>query len=127
MKFKSKHQQKIFNVAVKKMSKRDKKKLATLYLLTADVRVWQSSRPYVKNGNIEIDKITLKEGSPISYTLLSCAKDIANGTSHLTIADLGDTTIVTPSLYETILEAINISRNGLGQTQEIEEESNDKD
>lgn len=83
MKFKNKNHQALFNTAANKLNRHDKTKMALLYLLTADVRLWNMAKHHVKKGYIDLDSIDLgNKGYPKAYTLLGVAKDIANGTSY---------------------------------------------
>lgn len=114
MKFKNKNHQAIFNNAANKLNRHDKTKMAILYLLTADVRLWNMAKHHVRKGYIDLDGIDLgNKGYPKAYTLLGVAEDIANDTSYLSIHDLADTEVITPKMYGIIVGAININRNGI--------------
>ena len=114
MKFKNKNHQALFTTAANKLNRHDKTKMAILYLLTADVRLWNMSKRHVKKGYIDLDGIDLgNKGYPKAYTLLGVAKDIANGTNYLSIHDLADTEVITPKMYGIIINAISINRNGI--------------
>lgn len=114
MKFKNKNHQAIFNNAANKLNRHDKTKMAILYLLTADVKLWNMAKRHVRKGYIDLDGIDLgNKGYPKAYTLLGVAKDIANDTSYLSIHDLADTEVITPKMYGIIVGAININRNGI--------------
>ena len=114
MKFKNKNHQALFNTAANKLNRHDKTKMAILYLLTADVRLWNMAKRHVRKGYIDLDSIDLgNKGYPKAYTLLGVAKDIANGTSYLSIHDLADPDVITPKMYGIIVGAISINRNGI--------------
>ena len=114
MKFKNKNHQALFTTAANKLNRHDKTKMAILYLLTADVRLWNMAKRHVRKGYIDLDSIDLgNKGYPKAYTLLGVAKDIANGTNYLSIHDLADPEVITPKMYGIIVSAISINRNGI--------------
>ena len=114
MKFKNKNHQALFTTAANKLNRHDKTKMAILYLLTADVRLWNMAKRHVRKGYIDLDSIDLgNKGYPKAYTLLGVAKDIANGTNYLSIHDLADPEVITPKMYGIIASAISINRNGI--------------
>lgn len=126
MKFRNKNHQAIFNNAANKLNRHDKTKMAVLYLLTADVKLWNTAKHHVQKGQIDLDSIALgNKGYPKAYTLLGAAKDIVNGTSYLSIHDLADPEIITPKMYGIIVTAISINRNGIvGKKAEEKENKN---
>ena len=79
MKFKNKNHQAIFTTAANKLNRNDNVKMSVLYLLTADVRLWNASKHHIKKGYIDLDSIKVKNGNIKAYTLLCVAKDIACG------------------------------------------------
>jgi len=124
MKFKNKNHQALFNTAATKLNRHDKTKMALLYLLTADIRLWNMAKHHVKKGYIDLDSIDLgNKGYPKAYTLLGVAKDIANGTSYLSINDLADPDVITPKMYGIIITAIGINRNGITSRKNNEKEN----
>ena len=102
MKFKNKNHQAIFTTAANKLSRNDNVKMSVLYLLTADVRLWNASKHHIKKGYIDLDSIKVKNGNIKAYTLLCVAKDIACGTGYLSIHDLADTNLITAKMFGTI-------------------------
>ena len=113
MKFKNKNHQAVFNGEAHKMNRQDDVKMAVLYLLTADVQLWNASKKHIKKGNIDLDSIRVKNSNLKAYTLLCVAKDIACGTCFLSLHDLGDTDLITPKMFGTITTALKIRRYGL--------------
>ena len=59
MKFKNKNHQALFNTAANKLNQHDKTKMAILYLLTADARLWSMAKRHVRKGYIDLDSIDL--------------------------------------------------------------------
>ena len=121
MKFKNKNHQAIFSSESQKLNRNDNVKMSVLYLLTADVRLWNAAKPHIRKGYIDLDNISVKKGNLKSYTLLCVAKDIACGTSYLSIHDLADGDILTSKMLGTIVTAIKIRRYGLNGNKNNEE------
>ncbi len=113
MNFRNRNHQAIFMAVTTKFDRRDKAKMSVLYLLTADIRLWKASKPHIVRGQIHLERIRMANGSERTYALLCCAKDLAYGTNHLTVADLADIELVSSKLYGLIMTAIGIYRYGL--------------
>ena len=125
MKFKNKNHQALFTGESNKLNRNDNIKMAVLYLLTADVKLWNASKHHIRRGKIDLDSIRVKKGNLKSYTLLCVAKDIACGTSYLSIHDLADGDIITSKMLGTIVTAIKIRRYGLNGNKNNEEKENE--
>ena len=125
MKFKNKNHQALFNDEANKLNRNDNVKMAVLYLLTADVKLWNASKHHIRRGNIDLDSIRVKKGNLKSYTLLCVAKDIACGTCFLSLHDLADTDIITSKMFGAITTAIGIRRYGLDRNKKITEKENE--
>lgn len=125
MKFKNKNHQAVFNGEAHKMNRQDDVKMAVLYLLTADVQLWNASKKHIKKGNIDLDSIRVKNSNLKAYTLLCVAKDIACGTCFLSLHDLGDTDLITPKMFGTITTALKIRRYGLNGNKNNDEKENE--
>ena len=125
MKFKNKNHQAVFNGEAHKMNRQDDVKMAVLYLLTADVQLWNASKKHIKKGNIDLDSIRVKNSNLKAYTLLCVAKDIACGTCFLSLHDLGDTDLITPKMFGTITTALKIRRYGLNGNKNNNEKENE--
>ncbi len=113
MNFRNRTHQAVFNSMAKKLERRDNVKMAVLFLLTADGKLWNTAKHHIHRGKINLANIRLRNGMPRSYTLLCCAKDIALGTSYLTAHDLADTQLIPPKLLGIINDAISIRRYGI--------------
>ncbi len=110
---KERNHQAIFNAIAKRMNKSDRKKMAVLYLLTADGTLWNIAKKRIYHGKILLNRIRLGRANIISYTLLCCAKDIAYGTNFLTMADLSDVELIPQKVLDVIKRAISIRRYGI--------------
>ena len=98
--------------------------MAALYLLTADLRLWNLSKRHVGKISINFADIRLKNIHENGYALFCCAKDLCLGTKHLTVADLADTDLIPPKLFELICNAMAIRRFGLGAIKTTERTNN---
>lgn len=114
MRYKNEKHKNAFEEAVRKKDKKDYAMMAALYLLTADLRLWNLSKRHVGKIGINFADIRLKNIHENGYALFCCAKDLCLGTKHLTVADLADTDLIPPKLFELICNAMAIRRFGLG-------------
>ncbi len=124
MRYKNEKHQSEFEEAIRKKDKKDYAMMAALYLLTADLRLWNLSKRHVGKISINFADIRLKNIHENGYALFCCAKDLCLGTKHLTVADLADTDLIPPKLFELICNAMAIRRFGLGAIKTTERTDN---
>ena len=124
MRYKNEKHKNAFEEAVRKKDKKDYAIMAALYLLTADYRLWNLSKRHVGKISINFADIRLKNIHANGYALFCCAKDLCLGTKHLTVADLADTDLIPPKLFELICNAMAIRRFGLGAIKTTERTNN---
>ena len=117
MRYKNRKHQSRFEESIKKRNKTNYAMMASLYLLTADLRLWNLSGRYIGKKEIDFSDILPKAVHENGYTLFCCAKDLYFGTEYLTITDLADTDLIPPKLFELICNAMAIRRYGLGVIQ----------
>ena len=117
MNFRNEKHKTRFQSAAKGMNTSDKSLMCQLYLLTADRKLWQISKPWIDKNRIPLQHIHLRAGGEECYILLCCAKDLTLGTKHVSIDDLADTTVITPQMFEILCNAIAIRRFGLDAIQ----------
>lgn len=113
MRYRNEKHQSEFEDAIKKRDKGDYAMMAALYLLTADLRLWNLSRRHTGKTEIRFADIRLTNIHENGYTLFCCAKDLCLGTKHLTVADLADTDLIPPKIFELICNAMAIRRFGI--------------
>ena len=111
--FESSFHEKRFKNQIEKMDFNDKNHLAAMYLLTADRRIWVSFEEEISQKGITYDLIT-KLNSDEEYVLFQVAKDIIDGTKHITLSDISNARCVKPKLFLIICKAISICRYGIG-------------
>lgn len=107
-----------FALAAKNVRRDNFALLATLYLLTADGRLWNCCKQHINNGCVFFENIKLNNCSERAYTLYCTAKDLTLGTKHITVSDLADTDLVPPMLFRTICNAMAIRRFGIAAIKE---------
>ena len=113
MQYKNEKHRLDFEEAIRKKDKKDYAMMAALYLLTADLRLWNLARKHVGKIEINFADIRLKIIHENGYALFCCAKDLCLGTKYLTVADLADTDVIPPKMFELICNAMAIRRFGL--------------
>ncbi len=126
MNYRNKTHQAVFNNMAKKLDRHDNVKMAVLFLLTADGKLWNAAKHHIRKGRINLTDIKLRNGTPRAYTLLCCAKDMALGTTYLTMNDLADTHIIPPKLLGIINNAISIRRYGIDTMRKADWQRNEK-
>ena len=66
------------------------------------------------NNQIPIHRVRLKQAKEESYLLFCTAKDIALGTTHVSMGDLVDKDMVSKQLWRLIFTALEIKRFSAG-------------
>lgn len=107
-----KHEQ-IFNEAIQKMDKNNYGLMSAIYLLTADLSLWNKVKYHIEKNCIFFEKINRKSFTEMSYTLFCTSMDLCRGTKHITVSDLSDTKLISPVLFTLICNAMAIRRYGL--------------
>ena len=124
MQYKNEKHRLDFEEAIRKKDKKDYAMMAALYLLTADLRLWNLARKHVGKIEINFADIRLKKIHENGYALFCCAKDLCLGTKYLTVADLADTDVIPPKMFELICNAMAIRRFGLATIKTTERTDN---
>ena len=114
MRFKNNSHQRCFMDAIKTMDQRDRTQMAIAFLMTADKSLWNRCCIYMVNHKIPIYRVRLKRVSEEAYLLFCCAKDIALGTTHVSMNDLVDKEVVSGQMWQLIFTALEIKRFGVG-------------
>lgn len=111
--FENAFHEKQFKNQIENLAFDDGNYLAAMYLLTADRRIWGSIGKKISQKGISYDLIT-KLNSDEEYVLFQVAKDIIDGTKHVTLSDISNAGIVKPKMFLIICKAISIYRYGIG-------------
>ncbi len=117
MNFKNESHKRAFMSKAKVMNIANKELMCKLYLLTADVKLWQLTKRCMETNQIPLHLIHLRPGTEERYILLCCAKDLTMGTKYLSIADLSDSNVISPQMFNILSNAIAIRRFGLDAIQ----------
>lgn len=113
MKYKNQKHRDEFESAVSKRNKKDNRLMSAVYLLTADLKLWNVAKRHISKTEIDFTDIKPKNIDENGYTLFCCAKDLYLGTKHLSISDLADTELIPPKTFGVICNAMAIRRYGL--------------
>lgn len=119
MKFRNDHHRRIFLNEAKKQSLKNYRLISALYLLTADETLWESAKSSVGKDEIDFKNIRLKSGSEDAYALYCAAKDLYNGSRHLSIDDIAEVGLVKNKIFSLIFNAIVIKRKGLAAVRKL--------
>ena len=120
MKFRNEKHRSTFLSEAKKQSLKNYKIIAALYLLTADEKLWDTAKSSVGKDDIAFENIHLKNGSENAYALYCAAKDLCNGSRHLAIDDIADSSIIKNKVFSLICNAMLIKRKGLAAVNWVE-------
>lgn len=114
MEFKNEKHRKVFAEVAKKLDKKNYKLMSALYLLTADLKLWNAVKRFVVKNEIRFQCIHLNGSTENGYTLYCAAKDLSLGTKNLSVYDLADTQLIPPKVFGLVCNAMAIRRFGLG-------------
>ena len=94
--------------------------MAAMYLLTADLPLWNRVKGSIRENSIDFDEIRLNTVTENGYTLYSASKDMYFNTDHVSLSDIFDTKLIPEKMFNVIITAINIRRLGLTKAEAIE-------
>ncbi|MEG2396358.1 MAG: hypothetical protein RSB11_04915, partial [Oscillospiraceae bacterium] len=113
---------KLFLQAAQKSLVSDNARLAALYLLTADKKLWTKACHAITDRHIDFSAVVIGDIGIDCYTLFMSAKDLSTGTKHITMSDLADTEIISQKMFEIICNAMAIRRYGMKAIEIAEKE-----
>ena len=90
----------------------DRKMVSQIYLLTADVRLWDQIHFNVSRYRVDFEHFKPRGFTGKAYTLLCAARDLLNNTDPADLSDLADTGVVETPLFNIICNALAIHRFG---------------
>ena len=122
MTFKNENHRTLFLEVVENVNKRDRVIVATLYLLTADPKLWAISRSALEGGDIYWKQIPVTRCNSNTYTLLFIARDLYMDTGLVTLRDIADPDVVSCKLFPVVYTALIIARSGLKSLKDETEE-----
>ena len=86
---------------------------AALYLLSADRFLWGKSVTAVKPDAVRFKEIQIHGVDLGGYVLFHTAKDLYQGTQHISLSELTDSELVGDEIFRLIIHALLIRRYGL--------------
>ena len=89
---------------------------AALYLLSADRFLWGRSVPAVKPDDVHFKEIQIHGVDLGGYVLFHTAKDLYQGTQHISLSELTDPELIGDEIFRLIIHALLIRRYGLEAT-----------
>ena len=111
--YRGKAHEEIFKSAVESSLDSDNAMLSALYLLTADKLLWSKVRHAVGSKSVDFSAIRLGNLSTDAYTLFMTARDLYEGTKHISVSDIADREIVSHKLFGILCHAMAIRRYGM--------------
>lgn len=113
-KFRNNKHKELFYKTIENKYKTNNAFMSAVYLMTADIFLWNQVCLNVSIKDISFDKIRLKKSSSEAYALYCAAKDLYLGTEHISMCDLTDEEIIPRKVFELICNAVAIRRFGIG-------------
>ena len=111
--YRGKRHQQLFEKAIEDQSYFESKALATIYLLTADCRLWSQTRRFVSGNHIMFSRINLTDVSPSAYTLYAIARDLFCGNRKIAVEDVTDADVVPTGVFNVVCNALAVCRYGM--------------
>lgn len=87
--------------------------MSALFLLSADDFLWQRSRNAIHAGRIDFSAINIRGIPTASYAVYQTARDLYQGTRHITLSDLTDPELVDDRLLRLLINSFLVRRHGL--------------
>lgn len=103
-----------------KLRKSDGKRLAILYLLTADDVLWRKAKGELKNGRIDFPSVHLGAVPTDSYALWKAVKEIQIGEQQISLCELARKEDISDNTFRLIVQAMTIVRFGAAVLNEKE-------
>jgi len=126
MLYRGKAHKEMFQGSIERCLNSDNAMLSALYLLTADKLLWSKVRRAVGNKRIDFSAVHLGNVSPDAYTLFMTARDLYEGTKHITVSDIADRDIVSQKLFGIICNAMAIRRYGIDAVCILEKDGDER-
>lgn len=87
---------------------------ASLYLLTADDKLWEMAAQAVQPELIDFASICIRGIGLDGYVLFHTAKNLYKGTNRLSLSELTDPELISDEIFWTVITAFLIRRYGAG-------------
>lgn len=105
----------VFHQAMEKCKIQSPAFLSALFLLTADIGLWNRVKPCINGSKIWFDDVLICGISLPAYTLFKTAKDLYSDSDakHINFNDLSDKKLIDHTTFALICKAMTIRRYGL--------------
>ena len=103
----------LFDTERQILRKPDGKRLAVLYLLTADEALWRKTKGALKNGWLDFASISLGGVDSDSYALWKAVKEIQTGEKQISLCELASKEDISDRAFRLIVQANTIARFGM--------------
>ena len=95
------------------LRKPDHRRLAVLYLLTADHTLWSKTRRYFSNcGEVDLQAVRLGDVSTDCYAIWKAVKELQTGQRQISLCELADSSVISDRAFRLIVQAVTIARFG---------------
>lgn len=101
-----------FEIEKPKLRKPCNRRLAALYLLTADETLWQKTKWQFYSGIAGVQNVHLGGLSPDSYALWKAVKEIQSGEKQISLCELSDAEVISDRVFRLIVQAMTIAHFG---------------
>lgn len=86
--------------------------LATLFLLTADNKLWCAAKEHIYFDNIDFKSMHLNGINTDGYALYQTARTIFTGRKYIKMDEIADKTLIGNDIFKTIINATLIAKYG---------------
>ena len=112
MLFRNNRHKLLFETERQRMQRPDNRKLAVLYLLTADDSLWRAAKRWLQDGKVNLVNVHLGNISSNSYALWKAVKELQTGEKQISLCELADSGIISDNAFRLIVQAVTIARYG---------------
>lgn len=124
MLFRNNRHKLLFETERQRMQRPDNRKMAVLYLLTADDSLWRAAKRWLQDGKVNLINVHLGNISSNSYALWKAVKEIQSGEKQISLRELSNTEDISDQAFQLIVQAVTVMRLGVKALQ-LKEESYD--
>lgn len=88
--------------------------LATLFLLTADDKLWCATKDHIYLDSFDFKRMNLKGINTDGYAIYQMARTIHSAREHIKLDEIADSDLIGDEAFKVIINAILIARYGPG-------------
>lgn len=110
----------LFETERQKLRKPDGKRLAVLYLLTADDTLWRKAKGALKNGRVDFAAVHLGGVDSDSYAIWKAVKEIQTGEKQISLCEMASKEDISDRAFRLIVQAVTVARFGAATLTETE-------